>query len=1185
MGTFSFSSVRTRVVLLVFLVLVPIVILTGFNAWEQRRRAVEHATAQAEAIFNFAVINEQKNRMETEEVLARLTEVPEVANGGEGCSSYLSSLLKNYPRYMNFGVAQPDGGVICSAVPFGRALNIADRPYFRRALENGSFSTGQYQVGRITGKPSINFGYPVVDRNGRVSGVIFTAVDLSYVTEFEFNVTAQMPVTSTYVKLDSNGSVLNSYPASQLFGPGDSLEKSFFEKILKEKKGTFTATGTDGVERMYLFSTVWGSLFGEESYVLLGIPVKALFAESERSLSRNLAILAMVTVITILGVWFAGDKLIVRPVRVLVDVSKRLAAGDLTTRAGLSTTHGELGQLSHAFDEMAGEIEKKERNLSEMRARLGSILSTSPAIIYVCRIPGDGKPEMGHIPVFMSDKITERFGYEIREVLDHPDWWEENVHPEDLPEARARRILFEQGAMSREYRFREKGGNYRWVLDQVVLVKSAEGTPVEVVGSWTDITENKQAEMRIKRNLHMESSLRMTDASIIMGDNIDQTLQIVCDAIVKMGYRMCWVGLAEPDYTVRVAAVRGADKESLVNLGIRWDDTPQGEGASGIVIKTGRSHVSQSVLADIRSAPLRAKLIEWGLRSRASLPLKSKEGKPFGALHVYSEQEYRFSPEEIYDLETFAQQCTIALLSSRRLEELRDTSRRLAFHINRMPLGYIAYDQEFRIVGWNPAAERIFGWSADEAMGKHPFELIVPPEMQPRVSRTWSKLCEGDESSGDSTGAAIRKDGTKISCAWFNTPLRDASGTMTGLFTLVHDVTEKSKLERQLQTAQRMESVGTLAGGIAHDFNNALTGIIGYGELLRGKVAGDPGALQDLDVMMKAAERASTLTRQLLTYARRQVIDPVNLNLNTLTADLMKLIGKVTGEHIEVRTSLAKDLPTIRADRGQIEQVLMNLCLNARDAMPEGGQMLVETEEMYLDDEYVKHNPYIKVGRYALLKVSDTGIGMDEKTRERVFEPFFTTKGPEKGTGLGLAMVYGIVKQHNGYIYLYSELGQGTTFKVYFPAVEALPDVVWETRREEAVRGGTETILLAEDEESVRRLAERALKDLGYKVLVARDGEEAIEIFKRNEDIALAVLDVIMPRKGGKEAYEEMHRGNPKLKVIFMSGYTANAIHESFVLIAGVPFLPKPFGPSSLARKVREVLDSQRSPLSSFSGL
>jgi CheY-like chemotaxis protein len=368
--------------------------------------------------------------------------------------------------------------------------------------------------------------------------------------------------------------------------------------------------------------------------------------------------------------------------------------------------------------------------------------------------------------------------------------------------------------------------------------------------------------------------------------------------------------------------------------------------------------------------------------------------------------------------------------------------------------------------------------------------------------------------------------------------------------------------------------VGTLAGGIAHDFNNALTGIVGFGELLRMRMAGDEQALHDLDEILRCAERASALTWQLLTFARRQVIEPVNLNVSTLVADLMKFIGKVVGEHIEVMTSLEKNVPTIHADRGQLEQVVMNLCLNARDAMPEGGRLVVETGEVYLEKEYVRQNPYMMTGRYALLTVSDTGKGMDEKTSERVFEPFFTTKEPDKGTGLGLAMVYGIVKQHGGFIHLYSEQGKGTAFKVYFPAIEAQPDAVPAIRREEIVRGGTETILLAEDEEAIRVLAERILTGFGYTVLVARNGEEAIGIFRRNKEIVLAVLDVVMPRKGGKEAFDEMHKQNPRLKVIFMSGYSANAIHDSFVLIAGTPFLQKPFGPTILARKVREVLDT-----------
>ncbi len=391
---------------------------------------------------------------------------------------------------------------------------------------------------------------------------------------------------------------------------------------------------------------------------------------------------------------------------------------------------------------------------------------------------------------------------------------------------------------------------------------------------------------------------------------------------------------------------------------------------------------------------------------------------------------------------------------------------------------------------------------------------------------------------------------------------------------IFRDLTRERILQKQLQTAQRMEAVGTLAGGIAHDFNNALTGIFGFAEMLKLQLAGNERALSDVNEILRCAERAAILTRQLLTYARKQIIEPVNLSLNKVITDLMKMVSKVVGEHFEIRTFLAKDLPTICADVGQIEQVIMNLVLNARDAMPGGGQILLETELVDLDAEYVRYHPYMKVGSHVVLTVSDTGVGMDQKTQERVFEPFFTTKGQEKGTGLGLAMVYGIVKQHNGFIHLYSEPEKGTTFKIYFPPVEAAPDVIVSSKPSE-IRGGTETILLADDDESVRMLVDRTLKDLGYTVLVASNGEDAVTVFRENrERISLALLDVVMPLKGGKKAYEEMHNVRADLKVIFLSGYTANAVHESFILIAGIPFLSKPFGPGALARKVREVLDA-----------
>ncbi len=498
---------------------------------------------------------------------------------------------------------------------------------------------------------------------------------------------------------------------------------------------------------------------------------------------------------------------------------------------------------------------------------------------------------------------------------------------------------------------------------------------------------------------------------------------------------------------------------------------------------------------------------------------------------------------------------------------------RLGMAVDQAFEAIISTDRDGTILYVNPAFERISGYSREEAIGKNPRFLHSGEHDESFYREMWGTLARGEIWSGHfinrkKNGQLYEEDAT-IS------PVRDSSGKIVSFVGVMRDLTKTLGLEKQVRTAQKMEAVGTLAGGIAHDFNNALTGIVGFGELLRMRMAGDGQALHDLDEILRCAERASTLTRQLLTFARRQVIDPVNLNLSALVADLMKFIGKVVGAQIEVKTSLGKDVPTIHADRGQIEQVVMNLCLNARDAMPEGGRLVVETGDVYLDEEYVRQNPYMKTGRYALLTVSDTGVGMDEKTRERVFEPFFTTKGPDKGTGLGLSMVYGIVKQHGGFIHLYSEPGKGTAFKVYFPATEAPPDAVPAIREEEHVRGGTETILLAEDEEAIRSFIERGLKELGYDVLVARDGEEAVGIFRQRKEIVLAVLDVVMPRKGGKVAFEEMQRENPRLKVIFMSGYSADAIHESFVLIPGTPFLQKPFGPTILARKIREVLDTQ----------
>ncbi len=504
----------------------------------------------------------------------------------------------------------------------------------------------------------------------------------------------------------------------------------------------------------------------------------------------------------------------------------------------------------------------------------------------------------------------------------------------------------------------------------------------------------------------------------------------------------------------------------------------------------------------------------------------------------------------------------------KRTEEDRS---RLAMAVDQSAEAIVITDREGTILYVNPAFETITGYSREEAVGKNPRILQSGRQDDSFYKELWSVLTRGEVWTGHFINR--RKDGSLYEEDATISPVRDSSGNIVSFVAVKRDVTRLLSLEKQVRTAQKMEAVGTLAGGIAHDFNNVLTVIIGFGEMLKLRVANDPKAVSDLDEILRGAERASVLTRQLLTFARRQVVEPVNLDLNEAMTDLVKLLRKVTREDIEIKTFPAECSVMIRADRGQVEQVVMNLCLNARDAMPEGGQLVIETGVTSLEEGYLKQYPYMKAGRYAVLSVSDTGVGMDEKTRERIFEPFFTTKGPDKGTGLGLAVVYGIVKQHNGFIHVYSEPGKGTTFRIYFPAVDALSDPIISAAHTVTL-GGNETIMLAEDDESVRHLTEQTLASYGYRVLIARDGEEAVEIFRRHgEEIAMVVLDVVMPKKGGKQAYDEMKKSLPGLKVLFLSGYSANAIHDDFVLHPGVPFLQKPFDLPSLARKVREVLD------------
>jgi len=386
---------------------------------------------------------------------------------------------------------------------------------------------------------------------------------------------------------------------------------------------------------------------------------------------------------------------------------------------------------------------------------------------------------------------------------------------------------------------------------------------------------------------------------------------------------------------------------------------------------------------------------------------------------------------------------------------------------------------------------------------------------------------------------------------------------------------EHKLLEGQLRHAQKMESVGQLAGGVAHDFNNILTAIIGYGDLLQNRLKNDNQARNYVDQILASAERAADLTQGLLVFSRKQAVSLKPVNLNRIVEKVEDLLVRLIGEDIELRSFTTDEDLIIMADSSQIEQVLMNLATNARDAMPGGGLLTIETGSMKLDSAFVRAHGYGKPGRYAILTVSDTGKGMDEATRERIFEPFYTTKEVGKGTGLGLAIVYGIIKQQEGYINVYSEPGKGTIFKIYFPLITLSVEHGKTTEPDSQATGGSETVLIAEDNVHVMCVTREILEKSGYAVIEAVDGQDAINKFiDHKDDIQLCIFDMIMPKKNGMEAYKEIKKVRPDIRVLFASGYTADIIQKKGVIEEGFEFIQKPISPNNFLKEVRAILDN-----------
>lgn len=710
-----------------------------------------------------------------------------------------------------------------------------------------------------------------------------------------------------------------------------------------------------------------------------------------------------------------------------------------------------------------------------------------------------------------------------------------------------------------------KDGSRFWAIATITPLRDQFGRHVGYAEVTRDITERKQAESQLQARLRQQQAVAAFAEIAVATPDLDQVMHQAVQTVAQvLDNELCKVLELQPD-----------GKTLLLRAGVGWKEGLVGqarvstglESQAGFTLLCDRPVIVEDLRTESRFSgpPL---LHEHGVISGLSVVIRGKRG-PYGVLGTHSTRKRKYTEDDANFLLAIAGILASAIERKRLEEQLLQEGHFQTMLMEALPGLVFLLDEQQRFLRWNKAVESITGYQGAEIFKKAPYEFISPDQAGALREALQEVLTKGRATAELDV---ISKDGRRIPHYFSGIRLLTEAGLR--ILGIAVDVSERRLLEEQLRQSQKMEAFGQLAGGVAHDFNNLLTVILGFSDVLLSELPPDDPNREPIKAVHDAGERAASLTRQLLAFSRQTVLAPRVLDINEVVRDTEKMLRRIIGEDILLTTVLDPHLHLVRVDPDQLTQVLLNLAVNSRDAMPRGGRLTIETRNVVLDAQYAATHLQVKPGDYVMVAVSDTGSGMTPEVKARIFEPFFTTKGVGKGTGLGLAVVHGIVKQSGGNIEVYSEPGVGTTFKLYFPAVtDATPETA-AGNEPQAVRGGTETILLVEDEDGVRSLAVEVLRAYGYTVLAAGNAQEALQAMENYAgQVALLITDVVMPGTDGSELARLLRERIPHLKVLFLSGYTDDAVMRHGILNHEVQFLHKPFSPSSLAWKVRQVLD------------